>query len=148
MSDSITTDDRSYEMFGGLMMASSIVFILLYIPVLSVFIGVEFRKIIAYRLLFAVGISDCVQLLVHASTGTAVLLQFDLPYAINKILGALLFSCYCCNMTMYIILSLNHLVFTVFTRWADFACSPTAVVVRFLSSYNFHMRCLEGLCYQ
>ncbi|KAL6742194.1 hypothetical protein Aduo_015368 [Ancylostoma duodenale] len=84
MSNLILADERSYKIFGGLMMASSIVFVLLYIPVLSVLIGAEFRRIIAYRLLFAVGISDCVQLLVHATTGVAVLVQLDLPYAINK----------------------------------------------------------------
>ncbi|EYB85434.1 hypothetical protein Y032_0298g1757 [Ancylostoma ceylanicum] len=84
MTNLTINDEQSYRIFGTIVVASSLLFILLYIAVLTVLMSAEFRRIIAYRLLFAVGVSDCVQLLVHATCGVAVLLQFHLPYAINK----------------------------------------------------------------
>ncbi|KAK6030860.1 hypothetical protein OSTOST_02993, partial [Ostertagia ostertagi] len=46
----------------------------------------DFRRVTAYRVLFAIGLADCIQLIIHVVTSITVIFQFEIPPVIDKVL--------------------------------------------------------------
>ncbi|KAK5975241.1 hypothetical protein GCK32_021482, partial [Trichostrongylus colubriformis] len=89
--------------------------------------SVKFRKITAYRVLFAIGLADCIQLSIHLASSITVIMGKHF-----QLVGATMYSCFCYSMSLYIVLSLSHLVYVILPDFASTLCTTKFVGVRII----------------
>ncbi|KAL6743263.1 hypothetical protein Aduo_016323 [Ancylostoma duodenale] len=104
---------------GALTFAICTVLTVLYIPVLFIFYRrIEFHSVLAYRIMFWIGVADVGQLIVLSLSGILAITQYSsFPYFVNKFCGSTLYALWFAMLFLSIVITLNRFVSIVFSAY-------------------------------
>ncbi|CAI4228630.1 unnamed protein product [Auanema sp. JU1783] len=74
----------------------------------------DYKNLMAYQIMFHIGIADCLQLLIHFSTGFYILDGHERYRIWERIIGAVMNGSWCTMLVLSILLTVNRLVSIVF----------------------------------
>ncbi|RCN33759.1 hypothetical protein ANCCAN_20403 [Ancylostoma caninum] len=91
----------------------------LYIPVLFIFYRrSEFHSVLAYRMMFWIGVADVGQLIILSLSGILAMTQSSsFPFYINKFCGSTLYALWFAMLFLSIVITLNRFVSIVFSSY-------------------------------
>ncbi|KAL6741882.1 hypothetical protein Aduo_015094 [Ancylostoma duodenale] len=80
----------------------------------------HFRKHLAYRILFVLGLIENTMLVIQLYTSVTIIFQYEPPYVITKIIGAVYFAVWNCLMFVCVMVYLNRVIVIVFHRYSHY----------------------------
>ncbi|RCN37761.1 hypothetical protein ANCCAN_16328 [Ancylostoma caninum] len=79
-----------------------------------------FKKHLAYRILFVLGLIENTMLVIQLYTSVTIIFQYEPPYIITKIIGAIYFAVWNCLMFVCVMVYLNRVIVIVFHRYSHY----------------------------
>uniref|UniRef100_A0A0K0DH22 7TM_GPCR_Srx domain-containing protein n=1 Tax=Angiostrongylus cantonensis TaxID=6313 RepID=A0A0K0DH22_ANGCA len=99
------------------------------------FVNKEFRRAWGYVIMMHIGVTDVMQLMIHAYSGMLFATNINLDMYTDKVVGAALTGLWFITLALTLFLTLNRLTTILLSRWFPVVTSMTLTYASFIACY-------------